>query len=179
MSVLFTDARILTDVNGEIRYLENAFLGVRRKTIDYIGLEEPDGEYSERISMYNRLLIPGLVNCHTHACMTLMRGLGSGLELQKWLEKMWAVEDCLREEDFENGMNLALLEMIGGGTTSFSDMYTLPYSCCTYIEQSGIKANLSSVMLGGFDEPSYENFERRIRALDFYKTFNNKSSYRA
>src|SRR5207302_7080546 len=71
-----------------------------------------------------KLALPGFVNRHTHAAMTLFRGWADDLDLSTWLEtKIWPAEAKLRPEDVFWGTKLACLEMIKTGTTTFNDMY--------------------------------------------------------
>ena len=74
------------------------------------------------------VLLPGLVNAHTHAGMTLMRGLADDLPLMQWLEKhIWPVESRWVSDEFvRDGTMLAVAEMLRGGTTCFNDMYFYP-----------------------------------------------------
>ena len=144
MKTLFTGADVL--VRGEDGYqtLHNAYLGVDGVSIDYIGTERPAASYEQEKNMCGRLLMPGLVNCHSHIAMTLMRGIGSGLPLQDWLFKaIFPIEDRLVREDIAAASRFALLEMIAGGTTSFSDMYFFPEETVHAVEEAGMKANLN------------------------------------
>lgn len=76
------------------------------------------------IDARGRLVIPGLVNLHTHAAMTLLRGLGDDLPLERWLhDRIWPAEGRMRKDDVLAGARLAFAEMLAGGTTSFNDMY--------------------------------------------------------
>ena len=61
------------------------YLAVEDKQISYIGTERPEGSFDREKDMSGKLLMPGLVNCHTHTPMTLLRGVGSDLPLQTWL----------------------------------------------------------------------------------------------
>jgi len=71
-----------------------------------------------------RLVLPGLVNCHCHAPMTLVRGLGGGLPLQRWLEEaIFPVEAKMTDEDIRAGAAWGAMEMLAGGTTCVADMY--------------------------------------------------------
>ena len=71
-----------------------------------------------------RLVLPGLINCHCHAPMTLVRGLGGGLPLQRWLEEaIFPVEAKMTEEDIRAGTVWGALEMLASGTTCVADMY--------------------------------------------------------
>ena len=83
MSILFKNAKIISTENGSFKVLKNAFLGVNGKFIDYIGTVRPKASYDEEIDMYDKLLMPGLVNCHAHTAMNLLKGVGSDLPLQE------------------------------------------------------------------------------------------------
>ena len=72
----------------------------------------------------NHLVMPGLINAHTHAAMTLLRSYADDLELMTWLhDEIWPAEDKMDAEDIYWGTMLAIAEMIKGGTTTFADMY--------------------------------------------------------
>ena len=85
------------------------------------------GSY-DRIDLADHVLIPGLVNLHTHAAMTLMRGMADDLTLMDWLKQhIWPAEMRHVCEDFvRDGAQLACAEMLLGGVTCFSDMYFYP-----------------------------------------------------
>jgi 5-methylthioadenosine/S-adenosylhomocysteine deaminase len=98
-------------------------------------------------------LLPGLVNGHTHAAMTLFRGYGADLPLQEWLEKrIWPVEAKLTADDVYWGSRLACLEMIRTGTVHFWDMYWHPMAVARAVHDSGIRATVSEVLVDGLDE---------------------------
>ena len=127
MSILFENCDLLLRGEDGGYSTLHGFLGVRGDTIDYIGTEKPMGEYEEHKSMEHKLLMPGLINCHNHSPMVLLRGVGSGLPLREWLfDKVFPIEDRLVPEDIAAGSRLAILEMLASGTTSFSDMYFFP-----------------------------------------------------
>ena len=172
MSVLFTNAKIITTMNGNFRVHEKACLGVTGDRIDYIGTIMPDKRYDSVKDMYNKLLMPGLVNSHGHTAMNLLRGIGSDLPLQDWLHLIWPIEDRMRDEEFLSGMEMAVLEMIRCGTTSFSDMYMRPMVTQKVIGESGIKADLTRVVMGGSDDTDYLSFPNRVESLAFYDEFN-------
>ena len=171
MSILFRNAKIITTEKGSMKVLSNAFLGVDGKFIDYIGVARPKKSYDEEIDMYDRLLMPGLVNGHAHTAMNLLKGVGSDLPLHDWLHTVWPIEDRMRDEDFVSGMEMAILEMIAGGTTSFSDMYMRPMVTQKCVGESGIKADLTRVVMGGSPDTDYVTFANRLEALAFHKEF--------
>ena len=99
------------------------------------------------------LLIPGLVNAHTHAAMSLFRGLADDLPLMTWLnEHIWPAEQRWIGEQFvTDGARLAIAEMIRSGTTCFNDMYFFPDITAAVARQEGIRATVGIIV---FDFPS-------------------------
>ena len=96
----------------------------------------------------SRLILPGLVNCHGHTAMTLVRGLGSGLPLQRWLfEAIFPVEAKMTPEDVRLGTLWGTLEMMSGGTVAVADMYDFPAACEEAFAALGFQANLARVGL--------------------------------
>ncbi len=94
------------------------------------------------------LLLPPLVNGHTHAAMTLFRGHGDDLPLMRWLqEAIWPVEAKLDAEDVYWGTRLACLEMIRTGTARFWDMYWEPAAVARAVEDSGLRATVGPPMI--------------------------------
>ena len=123
--------------------LQDGCLAVDGPSITYVGAVRPEGEFDREKDMSGKLLLPGLVNAHTHAAMTLLRGVGTDLPLQKWLfDSVFPIEARLSGEDIRAGTALALLEMLSCGTTSFSDMYFFSPETVAQIRDSGMKANL-------------------------------------
>jgi 5-methylthioadenosine/S-adenosylhomocysteine deaminase len=100
-------------------------------------------------SLMHHALIPGLINLHTHAAMTLMRGLADDQPLMTWLsEHIWPAEAQHVSERFVcDGTYLACVEMLRGGTTCFNDMYFYPQAAAEAVEHTGIRANLGLVIL--------------------------------
>ena len=99
-------------------------LTVEGERIVAIDLREPMGRPG---IIGRRLLLPGLVNCHGHTAMTLVRGLGGGLPLQRWLEEaIFPVEAKMTPADISAGVTWGALEMLAGGTTTVADMYDFP-----------------------------------------------------
>jgi 5-methylthioadenosine/S-adenosylhomocysteine deaminase len=102
----------------------------------------------EVIDAGGAILVPPLVNGHTHAAMTLFRGHGDDLPLMRWLqEAIWPVEARLEDEDVYWGTRLACLEMIRTGTTKFWDMYWEPAAVARAVEDSGLRAAVGPPMI--------------------------------
>ncbi len=101
---------------------------------DWVGIE--------RIDLPGRALIPGLINCHTHSAMTLLRGLADDLPLMVWLgEHIWPAEQRWVGPDYvRDGTELALAEMLTGGTTCFNDNYFFPDVTAACAVRAGMRA---------------------------------------
>lgn len=171
MSLLLKNAGILTRVNGALCYIENGCVAVDGTLIEGVYDRVPEKEYTLVKDMRGKLLIPGLVNDHTHTAMVLMRGLGSGKSLQSWLEDMWAIEARMTAKDIRVGMELALLEMIGSGTTSFRDMYLIPSAVVDTVGASGIKATISRCITCFNPDEDYDSFENAIGSKALYDEY--------
>lgn len=117
----------------------------------------PEGFVPDRIlELPNDVVMPGLINTHTHAAMTLLRGYADDLPLMPWLnEKVWPFEDKLTDEDIYWGTLLALCEMIRSGTTTMLDMYASMDKVAEAVLQAGTRAVLSRGLIG--NGPNGEN----------------------
>ncbi len=103
----------------------------------------------ERVHRPAHVLIPGLVNAHTHAAMSLLRGLADDMPLQRWLgEHIWPAEHRLVDRDFvRDGTRLAAAEMLQGGTTCFADMYYFPDTVAETAAEMGIRAVVGMIVI--------------------------------
>jgi len=101
------------------------------------------------ITLNDHALIPGLINLHTHAAMTLMRGFADDLPLMEWLNKhIWPIENQHVDAQFVlDGTQLACAEMIKGGITCFNDMYFFPESCVEAAIHSGMRASIGMIVI--------------------------------
>ncbi len=151
----------LTSVPGLTRDQYSWFNGdiiIEGSIIKAIGKNLPEKEGLEKaaadqgytvINGDGHLVLPGFVNCHTHAAMTMLRGYADDLPLMAWLEeKIWPREAYMQAEDIYWGTQLAVLEMLKSGTTTFADMYTMMEETAQVVLESGIRACLSRGMIG-------------------------------
>lgn len=174
MRTLFENCEILTVKDNQVVSLTNAYLGVDGNTIDYLDVVKPEATYDVYKDMTGKLLSPGLVNAHTHAAMTLLRGRGSDLPLQEWLyDYMFPVENKMCAEDIYAGSELALLEMIRTGTTSFSDMYIFPEQTLKLVGETGLKCSVDRYMQSFSLEETYEENGRGKEAIELYQKYHN------
>ncbi len=103
----------------------------------------------ETIDLGHHALIPGLVNAHTHAAMSLFRGLADDLPLMEWLQNhIWPAEARWAKADFvRDGTRLAMAEMLKGGTTCFNDMYFFPEDTAHAARAAGMRAVIGLIMI--------------------------------
>ncbi|MGV8711513.1 MAG: TRZ/ATZ family hydrolase [Nitrosomonas sp.] len=118
---------------------------------DILPIHEAQFRYhpQQTISLKNHVLIPGLINLHTHAAMTLMRGLADDRPLMEWLNQyIWPTESQHVTAQFVlDGTQLACAEMIRGGITCFNDMYFFPESSAQAAIMSGMRAAVGLVVI--------------------------------
>ncbi len=115
--------------------------------IEQIGPELQKERGDEEIEGKGKLAIPGLVNCHTHLAMSLLRGYADDMELMPWLEeKIWPLEARLTEEDVYWGVKLGCLELIRFGITCYNDMYYFPDVTAQATKEMGLRGFISGVV---------------------------------
>lgn len=145
-------AQTITMVDGDTHVREGWVLEAVDGEITYVGRAEdfePSGEPDESIDGTGCLLMPGFVNAHTHAAMTLFRGNADDMPLEPWLEeKIWPIEAKLTPDDVYWGSLLGCAEMIRAGITCFADMYHLPRAGARAAMDSRIRMCPSGVLLG-------------------------------
>ncbi len=119
---------------------------------------EPDLDGDRTLSAAGGLVMPGLVNAHTHVAMTLLRGYADDKPLDAWLqEDIWPAEAALEPADVRAGTELGLLEMIKSGTTAFADMYFHMETVADAVADVGLRARLShGIVTVGKDEAGAE-----------------------
>jgi 5-methylthioadenosine/S-adenosylhomocysteine deaminase len=148
MDILFKNVTaVLMDDDNTV--LKNAFVGISGGRITHVGSTAPEETALSVIDGTHRVLMPGIVNAHTHLPMVLLRGFADDMDLQTWLFKhIFPAEDKMTEEMVYTGMQLALMECIASGTVSVTEMYFFPKFTARAIAESGIKANICRVFMG-------------------------------
>ncbi len=123
----------------------------------------------------DKAAIPGFINTHTHAAMTLLRSYADDLALQDWLvNKIWPVEAKLTKDDIYWGTKLACLEMIKTGTTTFNDMYFHGEIAAKAVEEMGVRGVLSEVFFDLFDETKGQEGRRKVKkGIEELRRFKN------
>lgn len=154
------------------------YMTIEDDLITYIGKEEPVLEEGTQVVDGGRLLfMPGLVNTHGHAAMSLLRGYGDDLALQVWLqEKMWPMEEKFTGDDVYWGTSLSVLEMLKGGTTTFLDMYDHMDRVAEVVELSGIRSVLMRGVIGLCSEEVQNH--KLAEAISFARNWHGKADGR-
>lgn len=171
MTTLIKNAFILPMDKAD-SIVERGCIAVQDGRISYVGVEgglPPAFAAGKTIDARGGVAMPGFVNAHTHLAMTLLRGYGSDLNLQDWLEKkVWPAEDRLTSGNCYWGSMLGIAEMIRSGTTAFLDMYFFMEETARAVEESGLRAVLTRGVVG--NAPNYKKALAESEAL--YRGFN-------
>ena len=138
----------LFSAEPDAKVLEDAALAVKNQRIAAVGARsdvDANWHSNRLISLPEHLLLPGLVNAHTHGAMTLMRGIGNGLALHQWLEELIFPLEArwVSSEYVADGTRLAIAEMIRAGITCYSDQYYYPETIARIARSMGIRAQVA------------------------------------
>lgn len=173
MDILLKNAQIIT-LNEKDEIVQEGSIGIRDNKIDYIGESEHSLEagYSKVIDCKGRTVMPGFVNAHNHLAMTMFRNYADDMKLMDWLfTKIFPLEDKLTDEAVYWGSLLAMVEMIKGGTTTFTDMYFFMESTARAASESGMRAVLSRGLQG---ESGDEDFDYRLKEnMELFEKYHN------
>ncbi len=161
VDILVVNGCVLT-MNADGEKFENGAVAVRGDTIVQVG-DAKDFSFSgvaRTIDAKGGIVMPGLINGHTHAAMTLFRGLADDLPLMTWLEDhIFPAEARLDQDKVYFGTLLACAEMIMSGTTCFTDMYLFEDSVAAAAKRSGMRAVVGEVLYD-FPSPNYGPLEK-------------------
>lgn len=139
-TILHADSMLTPE--GEI---ENAELEIdERGRIAYVGKQRPGSSPTHNFA--GHALMPGLVNGHTHSAMTVQRGISDDEGFMPWLAAVQAFEQKLTRDDVVVGLELAMLEMIANGTTTFADMYHWDEDLLTLVQRTGMRVLAAPAM---------------------------------
>ncbi len=144
---------------------EEVGIRIEKGLISGLGADVVPLPGDERIDGAGTAVLPGFVNGHTHAGMTLFRGYADDLPLMDWLQDhIWPVEAKLTAEDVYWGTRLACVEMIRTGTVRFWDMYWQPGAVARAVADAGIRATVGPPLLDGGDPEGLADLQRAAAA---------------
>ncbi len=170
MDTLITHVNIVT-MDERMSMWTDAFLGVTDGKIAYIGKKAPEEKPATIIDGTGMVLMPGLINAHTHLPMSVLRGYADDLKLQDWLEnQIWPREAHMDDRCVKAATLLGIAECLRFGVTSVSEMYDHCGAICEAVAESGIKANVArgtTMFLG--DDFDFEKFPACREMMDIHK----------
>ena len=169
MSILIKQSLILTmeEENGQLKPPFRGDILVEGDKISRIAANLPAEESASAQVIKGRhlLAMPGLINAHNHAAMTLFRGFGDDMALMDWLNnKIWPAEEKMTATDILLGTRLALLEMIKSGTAAFADMYGFCEQVVEAVAEAGCRASICQGIVAFTPEMGAQKLEQ---GLDF------------
>jgi 5-methylthioadenosine/S-adenosylhomocysteine deaminase len=171
-------ARYVVTMDAQRRVIENGAIAVTGDHIVAVGTRaqiDKDYQPKQRVDRPDAILAPGLINTHTHAAMSLFRGVADDMKLQDWLEKfIFPAEARNVDREFVRwGTRLGAMEMALGGTTTYCDMYYFEETVAEATKEVGLRGVLGQTVIG-FPAPDYKTpAETLAGAEKFFKAFAN------
>ena len=147
--LILTDISYILTMDENLTEYKNADIVIKDGKIIDIGENKKNEYFGKTITGKNKIAIRGLINTHTHAAMTLLRGYGSDNPLKVWLEEyIWPAEGKLVSYEFvKDGTDIAVYEMLRNGVTTFVDMYFYEDAVAQSVKESGVRAVLCTGIL--------------------------------
>lgn len=159
---------ILT-MDEDNNYYQDGVIVIEDGVITNIGERKAVKIKGEAISMAGKLLMPGLINCHTHLPSPLYRGIGSDLSLMDWLEKsMWPAQAHMTAEDSYWGSYLSCIEFIQNGITTFVDQYYYADANARAVQDAGLRGVIGATV---FEHGSIESDNTLLTACEFIEKY--------
>lgn len=175
-SLLFNDITVLTE---EGKTIPHAYVGVEGSTITHVQLTRPEGTFDRVYDGRGKLLMPALYNAHAHVPMTLLRGRGDNLPLDRWLnEAIFPFEAHISEDATYHATLLGIAEMLRFGVVSFTDMYFCTDARARAVLESGVKCNLSDCVVCSDPNLSYYDLPLSTENEQWVKQFHGKGDGR-
>src|SRR5580698_8994608 len=169
-------ARYVVTMDAQRRVIENGAIAIVGDHIVAVGPRtaiDRDWQPKQRLDQPDAILAPGLINTHTHAPMSLFRGIADDLRLQEWLEKyIFPAEAKNVDAEFVRwGTRLACLEMAMSGTTTYTDMYYFEDTIAAATKEAGLRGVLGQTIIG-FPAPDYKTPQAALAGTEkFLKAF--------
>ena len=172
MNILISNGIILPmNVPDGGKLYFNGHIGIVGERIAFVSADNGDAEVflkrhqndCTQIDATGKIVMPGLINTHTHVAMSLLRGISDDVPLMEWLEQhIWPIEGKMGYQEVYDGARLGILEMLMGGTTTFVDMYPYEEAVAEAAESAGIRALVSPCPMD-FRMEHFENDWRQVQ----------------
>ena len=169
MKVLIKNALVITMDEDRKEKYEKLDILINNDKIEKIS-ETIEEKVDKIIDATNQIVMPGLINCHTHLGMSLFRATNDNLSLQDWLEKkIWPIENNMTEEDIYYATLLSCIEMIKTGTTCSNDMYFGWKGTMKVLKETKMRSCMSRCLIGTNDKEGKEKIEDFKELIKNYK----------
>jgi 5-methylthioadenosine/S-adenosylhomocysteine deaminase len=171
MSILIKNSTIITQ--NSKRSIIKGDLYIEDSNIAQISESPISIEADCLIDGRKKIVLPGLINTHTHVPMTILRGYGDDMPLNEWLEeRIWPIETKLTNESVKPAALLGMLEMIASGTTTFLDMYFFENAIAEVTQKAGLRGMLGFGLID-FGTPEVKPEELFPECIKFIKKWHN------
>ena len=168
MKILIKNCNLISMSEHREKYEKNIDILIEDNKIKKIE-KNIDEEADKIINASGKVVMPGLINTHSHISMSIFRETVDGLKTQDWLtQKIWPIEDQLTDEDIFYATMLSCIEMIETGCTCINDMYFLTENIIKAAVESGIRLQTTYTLMG-YDENDTVRFEKLSNLLEKYK----------
>lgn len=168
MKILIKNCNLISMSEHREKYEKNIDILIEDNKIKKIE-RNIDEEADKIINASGKVVMPGLINTHSHISMSIFRETVDGLKTQDWLtQKIWPIEDQLTDEDIFYATMLSCIEMIETGCTCINDMYFLTENIIKAAVESGIRLQTTYTLMG-YDENDTVRFEKLSNLLEKYK----------
>ena len=172
MNILINNGIILPmNASNEDKPYFNGYVGIEGERIAFVSSNQDEAKAfiakhkddCTQIDASGKVVMPGLINTHTHVAMALLRGISDDVPLMEWLEQhIWPIEGKMGYQEVYDGARLGILEMLMGGTTTFVDMYPYEEAIAEAAESAGIRAVVSPCPMD-FRMEHFENDWRQVK----------------
>jgi len=182
MDTLFSDIIVIT-MDDAKPVLSHGYVGIEGKKVSYVGEKPPDAAAPQAACVVNgsrRLLMPGIVNSHSHLPMALLRGFADDYRLKDWLyDHIFPAEGKMDERCIAAGVRLGLAECIRFGVVSCTDMYLHLSQIAEAVLESGVKANITNALLClDMDKFDFEKDRGTIQVREVLANYKGKGDGR-
>ena len=154
---------ILLDGQQSDIYIDNGLICSIVRTGEPAGVQEAEG--TEVLDCSGKAAVPGFVNMHTHAAMSLMRGLGEDMLFNEWIDRIWNVESGIDEEYVYWGTKVACIEMLRTGTTAFNDHYWFSPAGRRAAEEMGLRPVVSYGVIDRNDQDEAAREKEQLQRM--------------
>lgn len=144
MKILIRNGNVLRLINNKIT-IEKVDIAIQNNIISKIGTFH-EGAFDKVIDATDQVVMPGMINMHTHIPMKVLQGMGEGVRLESWLQDIiWPIERQMTADDVYVASKMAIVELLYGGVTCFNDMYFFfAENMAKAVNELGIRGILSN-----------------------------------